>query len=72
MIMADKGLNFSSKCAAECANMCPQEEECTCCSCGSNKMYTHGTIKNSQRTPSKINKDGTIAKVRVLVKQMIL
>ena len=32
-------------------------------------MYTHGTITNSQRTPSKTNKNGAIAKVKTLVKQ---
>ena len=37
-----------------------------------NKMYIPGTIANSQRTPTKINKNGGIAKVRVLVEQDIL
>ena len=35
-------------------------------------MYTPGTIANSQMTPTKINKNGAIAKVRVLVEQVIL
>ena len=36
-------------------------------------MYTSGTIANSQMTPTKINnKNGAIAKVRVLVEQVIL
>ena len=35
-------------------------------------MYTRGTIENSQRTPTKINKNGAIAKIRIVVKQGIL
>ena len=35
-------------------------------------MYTPGTIVNLQRTPTKINKNGAIAKVRILVEQVIL
>ena len=35
-------------------------------------MYTSGTIANSQMTPTKINKNGAIAKVRVLAEQVIL
>ena len=35
-------------------------------------MYTSGTIANSLRTPTKVDKNGTIAKVRIFVEQMIL
>ena len=35
-------------------------------------MYKAGTTANSQRTPTKINKIGVIAKVRVSVEQVIL
>ena len=45
--MADKGLNFFDKCAAECVHLCPQEEECTF-SWVNSKMYTPGTLANSQ------------------------
>ena len=34
-------------------------------------MYTPVSIANSQMTPTKINKNGAVAKVRILVKQMI-
>ena len=34
-------------------------------------MYTPITIANSQMMPTKINKNSAIAKVRILVKQMI-
>ena len=34
-------------------------------------MYIPSTIANSQRTP-EINKDGAIAKERILVEQMIM
>ena len=38
------------------------EEECTFSSWGHNKMYTPGTIANSQteRVPTKINKNGVV------------
>ena len=35
-------------------------------------MYTPGTIANSQMTPTTIKKNGAIAKVRILVEQVIL
>ena len=35
-------------------------------------MYTPGTTENTQRTPTKINKNCAIAKVRILVEQVIL
>ena len=35
-------------------------------------MYTPGTIANLKRVPTKINKNGAIAKGRVLVEQVIL
>ena len=35
-------------------------------------MYTPDTIANVQRTPTKINKNGAFAKVKILVEQMIL
>ena len=58
--MADKGLNLSDDFAAECVHLCPQEEGCTSSSWGHSKMYTPGTIANSDtdRTPIKINKNG--------------
>ena len=41
------------------------EEECIFSSCGTSKIYTPGTIANSQtqRVPTKINKNGAVAKV---------
>ena len=62
--MSDKGLNIFDKCAAECVHLCPQEG-CVSSSWGDNEMYTPGTIVNLQRTPTKINKNGAIAKVRI-------
>ena len=35
-------------------------------------MYTTGTIANSQMMPTKINKSGSIVKVRILVEQVML
>ena len=41
-------------------------------SLGVSQIYMSGTIANSQRTPTKISKNGTAAKVRILVEKMIL
>ena len=35
-------------------------------------MYTFGTMASSHRTPTKINKNIAIAKVRILMEQVIL
>ena len=59
-------------CVSECVHLCPQVEECISSSRGDSKMYTPDTITNSQRIPTKINKNGAIAKVRILLKQVIL
>ena len=71
-IMAGKGLNLSDGCVAECVDQCTQEEKCTSSYCGNSEMYTPGTIANSQRIPTKINKNGAIPKVIILVEQVIL
>ena len=70
--MADKGLNLFDECAAECVDLCPKEEERTSSSCEDGKICIPGTIANSQRTPTKVNKNGATAKVRTLVEQVIL
>ena len=70
--MVEKGVNLFDECVSECVHLCPQVEECISSSWGDSKMYTPGTIANSQRIPNKINKNGAIAKVRILVKQVIL
>ena len=54
-------------CVSECVHLCPQVEECISSSWEDSKMYTPDTIANSQRIPIKINKNGAIAKVRILV-----
>ena len=35
-------------------------------------MYTPGTIANLERTPTKINENDAIAKVRILMEHVIL
>ena len=35
-------------------------------------MYIPGNIANSQRIPTKINKNDAIAKVRIVLEQVIL
>ena len=63
--MVDKGLNLFDECVAECVHRCPYVEECISSSWWDSKMYTTGTIANSQRMPTKINKNGAIAEVRI-------
>ena len=72
--MTDKGLNLFDDCATECVYLCPQEEDCTSSSRGCSKIYTSGTLANSQtdRAPTKINKNVAIVKVRILVEIRIL
>ena len=61
--MADKGLNLCEECAAaESVHLCSQEDKSTSSSLGDSRMYAPCTIMNSQRTQTKINKIGTIAK----------
>ena len=70
-MMTGKALNLFDECTAECVHLCPQEEECTSSFLGDSKTCIPGTIANSQRTPTKINKNDAIAKVRILVEQVI-
>ena len=72
--MTDKGLNLFGDCAAECVYLCPQEEDCTSSSWGNSKICTSGNLANSQtdRAPTKINKNVAIVKVRILVELRIL
>ena len=73
--MTYKGLNFLDDCAAECVPLYPQKEECIVkCTLGHSKMYTSGIIANSQtdRTPTEINRNCAVAKVRILVELGIL
>ena len=70
--MVEKCVNLFDEFVSECVHLYPQVEECISSSWGDSKMYTPGTIANSQRIPTKINKNGAIAKVRILLKQVIL
>ena len=58
--MINKGLNVFDDCAAECVHLCPQEQEFTSSFWVHSKIYTLGTIPNSQRgrAPVKMNKKG--------------
>ena len=54
--MAVKGLHLFDECAAKSVHFSSQEKGCTSSSWGDGKMYISGTIANSQRTPTEINK----------------
>ena len=65
-------LNLFDERATECVNLCLRQEECTSSSREDSKMYRPGTITNSRRMPPKTKKTVLIAKVRILVEQVIL
>ena len=65
--MTDKGLNLFDEWAAICVNLSPQEEECSSSLWGDSKMYTAGSIANSQTMLSQINEFATTAKIRIWV-----
>ena len=67
--MTDKGFNLFQKCATICAHLFPQEEECTSSSWGDSKMYTSGSIANSQRMLDVVNESDAIAKIRIWVEK---
>ena len=53
---------------------CPQEEECSSSSREYSKIYTLGTIANLQtdRALTKINKNGAVVRLRIIVELGIL
>ena len=66
------GLNLFDERAAECVNQCLQEEKCTSSSSWEDsKMYAPGTIAN-EGCHLKQKTMVLIAKVRILVEQVIL
>ena len=67
-IMADKEFDLFKECAARCAHLFPQDEECTSSSWGDSKIYTSGSITNSQKMLTEINKSGVTTKIRIWVK----
>ena len=73
-IETGKGLNLFDDCAAECVYLCPQEEKCTSSSWWHSKIYTLGTMANSQtdRALTEIDKNGAVVKVRILLDLGIL
>ena len=64
-VIIDKGYIFFNECAARCVHLFPQEEQCTYSSWGDSKMYTSGSIANSQRMLIEINGSGAIAKIKI-------
>ena len=63
--MTDKGFNLFDECAARCVHLLHQEEECTSSYREDSKLYTSGSIENSQRILTEINENGAIAKIRI-------
>ena len=54
--------NVFDEYASRCVHISHQEEECTSSFWADSKMYTFGSIANSQRMPTDINESSTIAK----------
>ena len=65
--MTDKRVNLFDECIARCVHLFPEEEECTSSSRGESKMYTSGSIENSQRMLTEINESGVITKISISV-----
>ena len=65
--MTDNGFNLFDEYAARCVHLFPQEEECTSSSWGDNKIYTSGSIANTERMLPEINESGAIAKITIWV-----
>ena len=65
--MTDRGFNLFDECAARCVHLRPKEEEYTSSSWGDSKMYTSGSIENSQRMLTEINESGVITKISISV-----
>ena len=63
--MIHKGLNLFDECAARCVHLSPQE--CTSSSWGDSKIYTSGSIANSQRMLTEFTESGIVAKIRIRV-----
>ena len=63
--MTDKGSNLFDECATEYEHLLPQEEKCTSSSWMDSNMCTPST-------PCYSNKNGAVAKVRILVELGIL
>ena len=66
--MTDKEFNLLDECAAGCVHLSLQEEEYTSSFWGDSKMYTSGSIANSQgMLTTEINKSGALTKIRIWV-----
>ena len=71
-VVTGKGLNLFHDCAVECVHLCLQEEECTSSSLSTVKctllapeQIHRQTDSQTDRTPTKINKNGAVGKVRI-------
>ena len=65
--MTEKEFSLFDECAARCVHLFTQEEKCTSSSWGDSKIYTSGSIANSQRMRTEINESAAIAKIKIWV-----
>ena len=65
--MTNKRFNLFDECAARWVHLFPQERMHPY-SWGDSKMYKSGSIANSHRILTEINKSGAIAKIEIWVK----
>ena len=65
--MTDKEFNPYDEYAARCVHQFPQEKEYTFSSSGDSKMYTSGSVANTQRMLTEIKESGSIGKIRIWV-----
>ena len=71
-MISNKGLIIFDDYATKYVHLTPQEQECTSSFLGGSKMYISETITNSQGMLTEKNKNDVIAKLRILVKKLVL
>ena len=69
--MSGKRFNLFDECATRLARLSSQEEGCTSSHWRDSKIYTSGSIENSQTILNEINESGAVAKVRVYWKVIL-
>ena len=63
--MTHKVFDLFDECAARCVDLFLKKEECTSSFWGDSKMYTSGSMTNSQTMLTEINESGALAKIRI-------
>ena len=63
--MTHKVFDLFDECAARCVDLFLKKEEYISSFWGDSKMYTSGSMTNSQTMLTEINESGALAKIRI-------